>query len=58
MLEPIVTAPAAAATAPAAAGPVKYNLYRELAPDPLAFPDPTGPVPWAQTLPTPINPVR
>jgi predicted small lipoprotein YifL len=58
VLEPIVTAPAAAANAAAAvpAGPVKYNLYRELAPDPLALPDPTGPVPWAQTPPMPINP--
>ena len=58
VLEPIVTAPPAAANAAAAApaGPVKYNLYRQLAPDPLALPDPTGPVPWAQTPPMPINP--
>jgi hypothetical protein len=57
-LEPIVTAPPVTAN-PAAAfpsGPVKYNLYRELAPDPLALPDPTGTVPWAETPPMPINP--
>jgi hypothetical protein len=57
-LEPVVTAPPGAAPAVAAlpTGPVKYNLYRELAPDPLALPDPTGPVPWAETPPVPINP--
>ena len=30
------------------AGPVKYNVYRELEPDPLALPDPTGRLPWAR----------
>ncbi len=56
--EPIVTGPPAAANAAAAlpSGPVKYNVYRELAPDPLALPDPAGPVPWAETPPMPINP--
>ena len=56
-LEPIVQPPAANA-APVVtfpSGPVKYNVYRELEPDPFAPPDPTGRPPWAKTRPTPIN---
>jgi len=66
-LEPIVTAPpvavAAGAAAPASTvppvptGPVRYNVYREVAPDPLAPPDETRPAPWNTMRPTPINPV-
>jgi hypothetical protein len=51
-LEPIAPPPA---TEAGAAGPVTYNVYREVAPDPLAFPDTTAPVPWAASTPTPIN---
>ena len=64
VLEPIVTATGGGgrersrvrSDGPPVPGPVKYNLYRELAPDPLALPDPTGPAPWARTPPMPINP--
>jgi len=58
VFEPVVTTPPPAASAPVAppAGPVRYNVYRELAPDPLAFPDTTTPVPWAGAPPMPINP--
>jgi hypothetical protein len=56
-LEPIVQPPATAAapvdTLPS--GPVKYNVYRELEPDPFAPPDSTGRLPWAETRPAPIN---
>jgi hypothetical protein len=56
-LEPIVQPPATAAapvvTLPS--GPVKYNVYRELEPDPFAPLDSTGRLPWAETRPTPIN---
>jgi hypothetical protein len=65
-LEPIVTAPPVATGAsvaespssvPVPPGPVRYNVYRELAPDPLAPPDQTRPAPWSAMQPTPINPV-
>jgi len=39
------------------AGPVKYNVYREAAPDPFAFPETAAPVLWASTPPMPINPM-
>ena len=57
LLEPIVQPPATAAgtevTVPT--GPVKYNVYRELEPDPFAPPDPTGPLPWMEARPMPVN---
>jgi hypothetical protein len=57
LLEPIVTTPTASPTAPVLpSGPVKYNVYRQEAPDPLAFPDTTAPVPWTETPPAPLNP--
>ena len=56
--EPVVTTPtpAANATVVLPTGPVMYNVYREVAPDPLAFPDTTAQVPWVLTPPVPINP--
>ena len=57
--EPVVTTPpptAATATVVLPAGPVMYNVYREVAPDPFAFPDTTAQAPWAGTPPMPINP--
>ena len=58
LLEPIVqpTAPSAGSESTLPSGPVKYNVYRELEPDPFAPPDPTGPLPWEETRPMPINP--
>jgi predicted small lipoprotein YifL len=56
--EPIVAPPAAAVAPPvtAPAGPVHYNVYRDIEPDPLAFPDATAPVPWIASAPAPVNP--
>jgi len=58
LFEPIVQpAPTAAApgeTLPAA--PVRYNVYRDVEPDPFALPDPAGHLPWTESSPTPINP--
>ena len=57
LFEPIVQPPPTAA-APAVtlpSGPVKYNVYRELEPDPFAPPDLIGHLPWTETRPTPIN---
>jgi hypothetical protein len=56
--EPIAQTAPNGATPDAAlpTGPVKYNVYRELAPDPFALPDPNGPLPWAEATPMPINP--
>jgi hypothetical protein len=66
-LEPIVTGPPVATGAseavspssvpPVPPGPVRYNVYREIEPDPLAPPDETRPAPWNAMRPTPINPV-
>jgi hypothetical protein len=55
--EPIVPspAPAASATVVLPSGPVKYNVYRDVAPDPFAFPDSTAPVAWASAHPMPVN---
>jgi hypothetical protein len=57
LLEPIVQPPATAAGPELIlpSGPVKYNVYRELEPDPVAPPDLTGHLPWTETRPTPIN---
>lgn len=58
LFEPIVTAPAPAPNAVVLpAGPVRYNVYREVEPDPFAFPDASAPVAWAATTPAPVNPV-
>jgi len=57
LLEPIVQPPATAGTeGQLPSGPVKYNVYREVEPDPFAPPDPTGPLPWMETRPMPLNP--
>ena len=57
LLEPIVQPPATGAGPEAGlpSGPVKYNVYRELEPDPFAPPDTTGPLPWAEVRPMPLN---
>jgi hypothetical protein len=56
VFEPIVPPPPTAGAAVAMpAGPLKYNVYRELEPDPFARPDATGPLPWTETPPMPIN---
>jgi hypothetical protein len=34
---------------------VKYNVYRDLEPDPFAPPDTVGPLPWTEAPPMPIN---
>jgi hypothetical protein len=50
--------PAAAAKAPSAelpAGPTTYNVYREIAPDPLVLPETASASPWATAPPEPIN---
>jgi hypothetical protein len=54
--EPVVQTPAASTEAALPIGPVKYNVYREVEPDPFAFPDTTGPLPWAAASPMPVNP--
>jgi hypothetical protein len=57
-LEPIVQPPATPAAGPdvtVPSGPVKYNVYRELEPDPFAPPDPIGHLPWTEARPMPIN---
>lgn len=47
---------APATTPPAAAGPIGYNVYLELAPDPFALPGAAAPpVPWRATPPLPLN---
>jgi hypothetical protein len=58
VFEPIVQPPTTTAAPEVATptGPVKYNVYRELEPDPFAPPDATGRLPWTETAPTPINP--
>jgi len=57
LFEPIVQPPTTAAVPQVGVptGPVKYNVYRELEPDPFAPPDTVGPLPWAETPPMPIN---
>jgi len=55
--EPVVTTPAAAAANAVVlpSGPVRYNVYRQVEPDPFAFPDANAPVAWAATTPMPVN---
>jgi hypothetical protein len=49
--------PAAAASTSPTAGQTLYNIYRDVAPDPLALTTPgDAPRPWAETPATPINP--
>ena len=36
-------------------GPTTYNVYRDVAPDPLALPLPKAMLPWTSPPPTPIN---
>ena len=58
LFEPIVTPPPPTPNAVVLpAGPVRYNVYREVEPDPFAFPDASAPVAWAATTPAPLNPV-
>lgn len=53
--EPVVPpSPPATATTVLPSGPVRYNVYREVAPDPLAFPD-AAPAPWSHSPEMPIN---
>lgn len=48
--------PASAASTFPTVGPTLYNIYRDVAPDPLALPAPgDAPRPWAVTPATPIN---
>ena len=57
-LDPVVTtAPAAAnTTVVLPSGPVKYNVYREVEPDPFAYPALGRTPSWMATTPAPINP--
>ena len=56
--EPVVPrTPAAPATSEPPPGPTRYNVYRELAPDPLVLPDTQAAVlPWNLTAPQALNP--
>ena len=56
--EPVLPrAPAASATSEPPAGPTRYNVYREIAPDPLVLPDARAVVvPWNAPPPQPLNP--
>jgi hypothetical protein len=48
---------AATASTPPTSGPTRYNVYRELAPDPVALTKPgDAPLPWTVPLVSPINP--
>ncbi len=50
-------APTAAASTPPSVGPTRYNVYLELAPDPLVLTKPAdAPSPWTVTRLTPLNP--
>jgi hypothetical protein len=52
---PSTSAAPARALAPLPAGPTSYNVYREVAPDPLALPDAaTTAVPWRAAPPAPL----
>ena len=53
---PTPVAPNADPNAASPAGPVRYNVYRDVEPDPFALPDPTGHLPWTESSPMPINP--
>jgi len=58
-LEPVVAPPPPVANPTAVVvptGPVGYNVYRQDAPDPFAYPDVTPQVPWNEPKPAPLNP--
>jgi len=38
-------------------GPTLYNVYREMAPDPLVLPSGPRPADWRASLPLPLNPL-
>jgi predicted small lipoprotein YifL len=48
--------PVATPSADLPAGPTGYNVYREIAPDPLALPSGPAPPAWLTPLPRPLNP--
>ncbi len=49
--------PTASAALPTVVGPTLYNVYADVAPDPLAEPGPRlEPVPWRAAAPVPANP--
>ena len=55
--EPVLPrAPAAPATSETPPGPTRYNVYRELAPDPLVLPAQAAVLPWNVAAPQPLNP--
>ena len=56
LFEPIVQPTAAGTTAAVPTGPVRYNVYRDVEPDPFALPDPAAHLPWTEVPPMPINP--
>jgi hypothetical protein len=59
--EPVVTAssplPGASTSNVMPTGPSRYNVYRQIAPDPLAPPDENTATPWNASSPAPLNPV-
>jgi hypothetical protein len=58
LADPLPARPAAPVTSDLPPGPTRYNLYRELAPDPLVLPgDQTAIMPWQATAPQPVNPM-
>lgn len=56
LLEPVLTPAATPAASPLPSGPVRYNVYREVEPDPFALPDGATAVPWAAAPMMRINP--
>jgi len=55
-LPPRPVAVPAPVTSDLPAGPTRYNLYLEMAPDPLLLPPPTAAaMPWNATAPKPVN---
>lgn len=56
ILPPAPPTPAAQAAAEPPAGPTTYNVYRDVAPDPLALPVRTSVPAWHVDAPLPINP--
>ena len=55
-IEPAAARGVVEVTADLPAGPTQYNVYRELAPDPLVLPDvTTAAMPWNTPAPQPVN---
>jgi hypothetical protein len=60
-ISPVPEPPAAAAASTSTpstelpAGPTAYNVYREIAPNPLALPDQSAASPWAAPAADPVN---